>query len=416
LSSPYMPSQIRFLGISFFICCLLLAPARAGSAVEQGAHAVIRSQQQWETMLKSGETTPLDALTPYGKRRFIASMSWGRAGLGGFGFGPLIRELDADQLSDVLTFLDSADYLKYLRDQLVGAQLRLPAPSLDAEQRLVDLETFAKLEIEKNRDIIPSSTARGGSTLLRRYEDLFGGQSRLSVLQRQPTADLPLLFDAAALAARETSESTAFADMLEIHREMAARGIDTRRSFDDSVLTALMAAREFKKARMFASSRPHLASREIPIVVDLLGSSFKGRTVLEYDRINKTLTRRALPYPIGTELVMVVDAGCHFSRDALNAIRNDAELQLRLRKANLLLVTPPRSPISTSFLGDWNEANPSMPIYVPFNTKEWEAFDVAGVPEFFLLRNGALVEQLRSGWPAKGNKAALVKLLESPVK
>jgi hypothetical protein len=406
-----MSNRMRFQVTAFCLYCLLVTSGQARSDLKQATvPQVVRSQAQLEAALASGQRTPLDALTPYGKRRFISTLTWGSKGLGGFGFRPLVRELNEEQLSATLSFLDSSSYLRVIGDELVGAPLRLSAPSLEIEQRLLALEDFVFRTSSSTHD---SFTARDGSPLLRRYGELFGSLKERPGLQAQPTEDLPLLFDDASLVAGENPASSALTDMRLIQQEMTARGIDTRRSFDGAVLTALIAAREFDQARDFVGHRPHLAKKKIPNVIDSLGRTFSGRSAFQYDATNDTLIRRAMPHASGIELVMVVDAGCHFSRDALESIRADVELQARLQKANLLLITPPASAIAPDFLASWNNANPSLQIYAPYNVREWKSLDVASVPQFFMLKDGVVVAQLTSGWPAGGNKSALVNLLNS---
>lgn len=143
-----------------------------------------------------------------------------------------------------------------------------------------------------------------------------------------------------------------------------------------------------------------------------LGPGFTGRSVYRYDAASQTLTREALPHAAGLELVMVVDAGCHFSADALAALQQDAELRSRLLGANLTLVTPPRSSIAYRFVAEWNAANPAIPMRILYHAREWQALDVAGVPEFYLFKDGKRVAEL-SGWPAGGNKAALLGLVDA---
>jgi hypothetical protein len=398
---------------AFFLCCSALNSVQAKPADETPFPLAVRTQEQWSAVQRSGQKTPLDALTPYGKRRFVGALKWGDNGLGGFSYAPLVRELNDAQLAAVLVFLDSESSLPTLRAMLDGGPLRLPAPSATVEQGLEQLEQFAASENEKRRSASSFSTTLGAQPLLRYYLDLFGKRMAQSALQRQPLGDLPLLFDAAALVDGEFPGSPALGHLLLVHGEMAARGIDTRRGFDVAVLKALIGARRFEQARTFAAARPHLGRQAVPKVVDALGAAFAGRSAYQYDAASKTLTRQAVPYPAGHELVMVVDAGCHFSRDALEALRGDADLQARLRKANLVLVTPPRSAISLGFIGNWNAANPSLPLRVPYDVREWQQIDVAGVPEFYLLKGGRVVGQLRSGWPAGGNKAALLRLLDA---
>jgi hypothetical protein len=89
----------------------------------------LQSKEQLDALLASGKRTPLDALTPHGKRRLIQSLRWGRRGLGGFDTGPLLQELDAVQLAEALSFLDG-DYLTpSLLAKLIGPPIRLQAPS-----------------------------------------------------------------------------------------------------------------------------------------------------------------------------------------------------------------------------------------------------------------------------------------------
>lgn len=93
--------------LSWACCSGVMAQADEPAA----APLVVRSEAQWQAVPVSGRATPLDALTPYGKRAFLRGMRWGARGLGGFGFAPLVRELDASQAAAVLAFFDSSAYL-----------------------------------------------------------------------------------------------------------------------------------------------------------------------------------------------------------------------------------------------------------------------------------------------------------------
>lgn len=77
--------------LSWACCAGALAQASGPAAVPP----VVRTQAEWEAVLASGQASPLDALTPYGRRTFLRGVRWGDRGLGGFGIGPLVRELDA---------------------------------------------------------------------------------------------------------------------------------------------------------------------------------------------------------------------------------------------------------------------------------------------------------------------------------
>lgn len=398
------------------LAALLLCLACAGTsgtacAADPAAPPVVHTQEEWQAVLALITPTPLDALSPYGKRRFIATLRWGERGLGGFSYAPLVRELDREQLAAVLRLLDSETYLGMLEKQLAGAPLRLPAPSMEVEQNLQALERYAREQDLQRENAHAATTLLDGTAVLERYQRLFGARLTRNALRAQPVGDLLPLFDAAAVAAQDSPDSRALADLLAVHAQLAARGVDTRRTLDGTVLGALLAARRFDEARAFAAGRPLLAGAPIPQVVDTVAPGFKGRSVFEFDAARNTMTRRALPAR-GMELVMVIDGGCHFSRDALQALRDDAALRERLLDAGLVLTTPPHAAVDLDFIAGWNLDNPGLPIRIPYHVREWQAVAVAGVPAFILLKDGKPTGRRVSGWPEEGNQAALLRMLD----
>ncbi len=397
-----MRKHTRYLsGLAFCLCWQW-----AGHA--WGQSAAVPTQQTSQATLESGKPTPLDALTPYGKRELIRQLRWRENELVGFGVAPLIRELDHAQLAAILHFLDLDSYLPGMGRALVGLPLRLPAPSVQVEQDLLALRQFASEDRARRAEALPSASEASAPAVLRRYRQLFGARLQPATLVAQPLGDLVPLFDAAIVAAQGNPASSALDDLVQLHRELGARGIDTRRTFDDGLATSMLAARRFDEARAFAATRPHLGGASIPQVDDPLGPSFQGRSAFAYDAGRNTLTRLALP-AAGTELVMVVSEGCHNSANALQAIVDDAALLARLRALNLVLVTGPSTGVETRSMARWNAAHPDMPIRAPYSAAEWHGIDGTGIPAFYLLRNGKVVDR-RVGWPAEG-KAELVKLI-----
>lgn len=375
------------------------------------AASVVHGRAKLEAVLASGHPSALDAFTPYGKQRFLEGLKWGERGLAGFSTASLVRELDPRQIAAVLALIDAGDQLPALAAQLSGPPLRLPAPTSDAHARLVQIERLWEQESMRRADTESAMTTADETQMERRFVALFGRRMARTALNELPLGDLAPYFDAAALAAEGGTDSIALQRLLAVYDQMRLRGIDTRRSFDAVVFRHLIAARKFDQARAFAASRPQLAGEVVPTVHDPLGKGFSGRSAYRFDPAANTLFREALPRPPGRELVMVVDAGCGFSAGALAALREDAGLRARLQQSGLTLVTPPRSPFSAGFVGEWNAANPTLPIRLPYDTREWAAVDVTNVPRFFLLQDGKVVGQL-TGWPREGNKAALLALLD----
>jgi len=397
----------------FCLCCQLAGCTSAEPVTTAPVPLVVHTQEALRAALASGKPTPLDALTPYGKREVIRKIRWNENGLAGFGSTPLIRELGQGQLAAVLSFFDASAYLPMLEKKLVGPPLRLSAPSNQTEQDLQRLREFAEADSTRrasaSASISVSATEIGAPAVLQRYHQLFGNRLNPATLSAEQSSNLVALFDAASLAAQDNPASSATDDMLQLHHELTARAINTRRTLDDAMLYALLAARRFEKARAFAAMRPDLAEMAIPQIVDSLGPAFAGRSAFTYDARHDTLTRVAMPGRPGTELVMVVGAGCHNSANALQALQADPELQGRLRQVHLVLVTAPNAPIETRLISEWNAANPSMPIHAPYSAAELNGIDVTGIPSFYLLRNGKVVDQ-HTGWSDKG-KADLLKLI-----
>jgi hypothetical protein len=319
-----------------------------------------------------------------------------------------------EQLAAVLRFLDADNYLPMLEKKLIGPPLRLSAPFAQVEQDLQAFRKFADADHTRRANATAPTTEIGAPAVLRRYNELFGARLKPATMAFQPLGDLLPLFDAATLAANDNPASPALDDMLRLHVEFTARGIDTRRTLDYSVLYAMLAARRFEQAAAFAGIRPHIADAPIPQLVDPLGPSFKGRSAFAFDTARNALTRLSLPPQSGMELVVVVGAGCHNSTNALQAIHDDAALQARLQKIHLVMITAPNAPIETQLITDWNAANPTIPIRVPYSGQEWQGIEVAGIPSFYLLSNGKVVDR-RTGWPAEG-KAELIKLIDAAAK
>lgn len=397
---------------SAFLLCLALSTA----TLQAAESPVIQTQAQLKTLLASGQPTPLDALTPYGKRVLLGSIRWNDSGeFAGFSHRSALRELDEQQLAALLAFFDHASLMDVFRGSLTGPALRLPAPSPDMERRLLEFERISHEESERQYAASQKGVMlRSPAVRLQHYQRLFGDRMDAASLRRQPLGDLQPLFDAANEMEMHHA-GTAMQDLLRVHQELAARGIDTRRTLDGTVLQMMTAARQFDAARTFAADKPHLGTRAIPTVNDPLGSTFKGRSLYRYDRASHTLTREAAAVPAGVQVIMVVDSGCHFSANALDALRADADLRERLRQAGLLIVTPPASSLSFRFVGEWNAANPAMPMAIPAEFESWRAIDGNGVPRFFVLKDGKVVGQT-SGWPEEGNKAAILAMLDAAKK
>ncbi len=269
-----MPGQFFRNAIAVSLACWTFA----ATAAQPAAAPIVRSAAQLQAVLSSSQPTPLDALTPYGKRRFVDSLRWDAKGQATFDTTILVRQLDAQQLAAVLAFVGEQARLPKLAQELVGQSLRMEAPTADAVARLRALERIAAR--------LGSQAGGDASQLSRRYMELFGRHLNEYKLADLPPADLPLYFDAAALATRgpygPQGESVYYwkypvRHLLMVYTALKDRGIDTRRTLDATVLRSLLDAQEFNVARQFMSDKPHLRTLVIPSSQVPVGAGATGR-------------------------------------------------------------------------------------------------------------------------------------------
>lgn len=389
------------------IALLALSLAGAGAALAQAVH----SQAELAARMAAGSTA-LDALTPHGKRAFLDSLRWGERGLGGFGTAPLTRELTAAQMADVLRLLDLDEY----RDTLIrrigdGAPLRFAAPSADLAGAASAFERFQNDDAARRRDQLTAGTGVGAADLVRYYHTAFDERMAPQALKARPSADLLVLFDIAAQVVLTSGDARALRDLRAIFGEFTRRGIDTRRGLDDVMHDALLGARRFDEARRFGAAHPRAGRASIPRVIDTLGARFKGRSVFLFDASADTLERVAAPISRGTQVVMVVGEGCHFSQAALQAIGADSGLLARLQQARLLVLTPANSAIPTAFMAQVKADYPTLALRAPFSAAEWRDLDATEVPAFFILEDGKVRSRI-AGWPGPQQKEVLLRALE----
>ena len=102
----------RLLVVALTICLVALlcfTPALA-------QHTPITSQAQLQRYLHDTPpgASPLDKLSPGGRKRFLAQLGFGRKGLGGFSVDDLVNELTHPQIVRVMALFDSQQYAQGL--------------------------------------------------------------------------------------------------------------------------------------------------------------------------------------------------------------------------------------------------------------------------------------------------------------
>lgn len=398
-----MPKNLR---ISALCASLLFAVPVLAQSPALPQTQVLRSAAELEQYLKAG-TNPLDAFTPYGRRDFLRGLHWGERGLGGFSYRVIQRELSADEARAVARLFDSESVIQSLISALEQSPpLRLPEPSADLERRylamLAELEATSRLESTSG-----GITQRNFQPIIAHY--LQAHAIELAQLDRLSLANLVLLFDGLSELAGSSLDEQVIAQQQKVYAQMRVRQLDTRRGLDDSLLYPLMNLRMYEVIEQLQAQYPSLQTAKLPQVEDKLGKNFAGRSVYRYESNGNRLVREEFHFAKGKQLLMVVDEGCHFSRDAMARLSSDAGFAQLARDAHLVLLTPPASAAPTFMLNQWNRAHPEWPIQVASKRSEWREIDAPEVPIFYLFEDGKLIHRAK-GWEGEKTLAELKQL------
>lgn len=384
------------------------ADGRATSATEaatQSAAATtppIRSRAQLDVWLRAhaGVSTPLDPMPAGARMRFLASLQFGRNGLGGFGTEDLGATLTPMEIRAVLALFgpEVEEYAGHIAStRPPGAVPTTPQAMSDIERRFNELY-FLSLELATTTD------AEYGERLVSRYRVLFPQARDAAWLHSAGDADLKLLYRAATLVNFYRADAFASAAMAAAVEELDARGIASSAELQRA-RDALLSARKFDAARRFDAA--HAAAGLTPLP-DFRGiaEDFGGRPSLwRLDYAGNVLARQ----PIDTSpLQLMVLAGCHFSADAARDIVADPVLGPLFRQHGHWLSLPPGQE-DLQAVRDWNREHPQARMEMLYDRSEWPMFTRWTMPTFYVVRDGKILGSM-AGW-SPASRAELVALL-----
>lgn len=368
-----------------------LSPARAAgppAATQASASIVIRSSDALAEYLKATPTddSPLSLLPPGARKRFLGTLVWGSKGVGGFATGDLAQYLTDAQISRVLALFDAESYA----DGLHGRAKPLTATEREAPEtvleRKFDEVYFARADATHGKSHTPASVL---------YDHLLAPYQHPRKLAGLNESDLGLLFRAAVTAASISHDARYLddqrIDLTELHR----RGIATSGQIVD-VHDALIATRRFAEANALASAYPSAGMKPLPPLQQAPNLHDGSPTALVVLPDGKSLLRN--PVDMQVPLRIVVVAGCHFSVDAVRAIRANSQLDALFREHAVWLAGEHES------LNDvliWNREFPDQRMQVAWRNDEWSMLTSWDIPTFYVFRHGKQVDQW-SGWGTSG--------------
>lgn len=107
----------------------------------------------------------------------------------------------------------------------------------------------------------------------------------------------------------------------------------------------------------------------------------------------------------GVRLVAIVHPGCRYSLAAMEQIRQDPDLGSWIAAHGMLLV-PQDLTADLRKLRHWALANRDLPIRVAYRRDGFPFFEYWATPNFYIMREGAVVARIE-GWPPGTTTAAL---------
>lgn len=382
------------------------ASANANSNITKASALVVRSKSELEEIMAKGPT-PLDALTPYGKRQFLSHLSWGNRGLSGFSPAALLRELERDEAWEIYSLFGLTEYFPKKFPE--GKALRFVDFRPEFEVLVHQFDAAFEQDVVNKGDGGASQT--GMPLTLALYRKELKSLLVKEKLQKFVDGDLYLLFQCVETVSFALPNAETLASLNSIYEEFINRGVDTRRGLDSSLFRAMLKSRDFGNARKFMQSHPTFADQEIPELVDTLRGSGTRETVF-VEQGNKWVRQLAPLKQKGAQLVIVLSESCGFCRQLMKDIDSDVALRTRFEKAQTLLVTDPSDTAPFELVKSWNKSHPHLRMYVPFSAREWKRFDKARVPHFVVVRDNKIVHSMMSWTKDGSSKTQLLALLD----
>lgn len=344
--------------------------------------------------------SPLDALPPAARKRFLASLRFGSKGLGGFSTSDLDAELNHAQVARLLALFGMQSYAQGIGlTQRRYARVRAERLAY-ARRRGCRVGACPESDIEQRYDQLVAamgsshgSLARRTAAIDKRYALLFGKHSASIRLRQVASPDLRLLKRAVETVIFYSPAPVYLARLRAILAEMQRRGMTDDADYA-SLYKGMVAARQFGAAASLRRRHPGLDVARIPAWQSPGTLPREWPTAITLSADGRQMTRRA--FDLNLPLRIVVVASCHFSRDAARAI--DAQPRLRRLFADHAIWLADQSE-EIDAARSWNQQFPDQPIHIAWRNREWDRLSDWDMPTFYVFRRGKLVDHW-SGWSA----------------
>lgn len=389
----HLPLATMILWLS---SALLMPPALAGQAPIRSKAALTHYLQH-----TAPGTSPLDDLSPGGRKRFLGQLDFGPQGLRSIPLQDLDNELTRPQIVRLLALFGAE---KYAPAGLAPAEQarRQHDRAQDAAARGCTAATCAESVMEQRYDelILGKSVAMPEADMPdaeraalagQRYDQLFARFQTPEQLRSLSATDLRLLRRAVEETVFHLPSPAHIAQLQADLAEMQRRGMVGDKDYA-RLHQALIARRDFDAASALARRHPDMGTDAVPTLRKAAPLPPGQPTALAIDARNGTMSRQA--FDLSTPLRIVVVASCHFSQDAARAIAADAQLRPIFTSDAIWLASENEH---FSAVTDWNRAFPDQPIHLAWRNSEWSMLDSWAMPTFYVYRHGHLAKKF-SGW------------------
>ena len=350
------------------VACVLAGTIALAGAVGAQPIASSADLDRYLAHVAPGES-PLDRLSAPAKRRFLAAFREGRLST-----AELQAELTREDARAVLALFG---YERFVPTHLRAQYLAIGAsetPDASARFDAIDKAAYASDAREAVAD---------------EYRRLYAPEETDAALRRLSDGDLALSFRAASKLA-ETDPDADMRDLLVDLAELERRGVAAPGWIADTY-GLFMLHRDFAGAQTFRGRHPDTGLPPLPKLRD--ESNGHVPTVLVRDD-DGALVRRAVSIDPRAQVIVV--AGCHFSKDAAEAIEADPVLR-PLFSRNTLWISPASEDPADPDLARWNREHPLAAMSTAWRASEWPAIDTWAMPTFYFLRDGRVAAKV-VGW------------------
>ena len=378
------------------------APEPSGSTHVRlaGEHSVITGRAEFDRWIQACPKL-LAPLGTAARERFLEHLEFNENGVTVFPGAELADALTSEEISVISARLG----IKGNFAGLTAAEAeRLRAQPRPARASAIELK-YDRFVRKMMRLELEGEDASIGAALAELHRSLFGRE--LEQPGELDGHDLGLLFRATAATAFHQGDDSLLETAAALHGELSHRGLATRaRSLD--MMRLLLGAGQLDRARALANTNPALPS--LPSTrAD--ASNPSGPAVWDLEAEADLLVERQIglsPFHV----VAHVSLGCAFSRAAMEAIGDDPGLGPLFRDHGTWMAST-RELTGYARLREWNRTHPATPISVMTSPARWPMLDeLAGVPAFYIFRDGELMDTV-TGWPLdEGNREVLLAALE----